>query len=217
MVLLLKTCSGWTDFDYNYQNRLNSKPFCRDRIGGFSLASGMEDLNLPLPLIPLISREKKVAAIRELLLRGDVRLLTLVGTGGTGKPRLPIQAARLATAHFQYSTAFISLTFIHGFGLIIAAIEHELALHEAGSFPFFEQLISLLRTRQMLLVFNNLEHFIQAAVHAAQLLGACPEQVSPVTSRIPLHLPGEYQKIGCFRCNYLLVGCKQCLLNETIS
>jgi hypothetical protein len=49
--------------------------------------------NLPAQPNPFIGRERELAETRALLERGDVRLLTLIGPGGTGKTRLALQLA----------------------------------------------------------------------------------------------------------------------------
>ena len=49
--------------------------------------------NLPAQATAFIGREAEVAAVCRLLLRPEVRLLTLTGPGGTGKTRLALQAA----------------------------------------------------------------------------------------------------------------------------
>src|SRR5687768_13080792 len=46
--------------------------------------------NLPLQRNPLIGRAHELTAVRQLLMRDEVGLVTLTGTGGTGKTRLAV-------------------------------------------------------------------------------------------------------------------------------
>ena len=49
------------------------------------------------------------------------------------------------------------------------------------------------RSAELLLVLDNFEHVLDAAPLVAELLSACPSLKVLVTSRAPLHLPGEHE------------------------
>ncbi len=54
---------------------------------------------LPVPLTPLVGREREVEETGGLLSRPEVGLLTLTGLGGVGKTRIAIELAREAADH----------------------------------------------------------------------------------------------------------------------
>ena len=55
-------------------------------------ATAPPESNLPSPSTPLLGRERELREIGGFL--GEVRLLTLTGTGGVGKTRLALETAR---------------------------------------------------------------------------------------------------------------------------
>jgi ATP-dependent Clp protease ATP-binding subunit ClpA len=58
--------------------------------------------NLPPAATRLIGRERAVTRLRHLLDRADVRLITLVGVGGSGKTRLALQVAAEMVSSFVH-------------------------------------------------------------------------------------------------------------------
>jgi predicted ATPase/class 3 adenylate cyclase len=147
--------------------------------------------NLPVQPTLLIGREKELEEIEALLCRNDVRLLTLTGTGGTGKTRLALQAAADMIEEFASGVFFVSLSPITDVELVVPTVAQTLGLRELGGEPLIETLAEYLYDKRMLLVLDNFEQVVTAAPSVASLLRSVRGLKVLVTSRTPLHISGE--------------------------
>src|SRR5262245_51663711 len=148
--------------------------------------------NLPTPLTRLIGRACEAAAVAGLLLRPDVRLVTLIGPGGVGKTRLAIQVAAQAASAFPDGVRFVPLDAVREPGHVVLAIAQALDLRVMGGRPLHSRLTEYLQARSMMLVLDNFEHVMAAAPDVADLLTACPHLMILITSRDVLRLSGEH-------------------------
>lgn len=161
------------------------------RIPSASVAQPFAPQRLPEPPTPLIGREQDVVAILALLARSQVRLLTLVGTGGVGKTRLAIAVAAALGEHFADGVAFVSLAPLREADQVPGAIALALGIREEPAQPLLETCCAQLRYQQLLLLLDNCEHVRAAASFVAELLAGCPTLTVLATSRARLELRAE--------------------------
>ncbi len=146
---------------------------------------------LPAPPTEFIGRTAEIEAAGQLFQLDEVRLLTLTGTGGTGKTRLAIEVARAAADRFADGVFFVPLAPIGDWRLLISAVAGTLGLRESGSRSLDQMVRSYLKKREILLVLDNFEHILPAAITVGELLAGCPDLTILLTSRAALHLSGE--------------------------
>ncbi len=148
--------------------------------------------NLPPQLTSFVGRATELVAVMELLLRPDVRLLTLTGPGGAGKTRLAVRVAEEVLPRFVNGVRFVDLAAVSDPALVSLAIAQALRVQEANSPSLLDAVAAHLRDRSMLLVLDNFEQVVLAAPVAPQLLAACPGLKVLATSRVTLRVSGEH-------------------------
>jgi predicted ATPase/class 3 adenylate cyclase len=149
--------------------------------------------SLPIQPTPLLGREREVAEIVDLLRREDVRLLTLTGTGGTGKTRLALQSAAELIDEFEDGVFFVALTPVSDPHLVASTLAGALSVSESAGRALKEDLRDYLINKELLLVLDNFEQVVDAAPLVGELLSSCPGLKVLVTSRISLRIYGEHE------------------------
>ncbi len=160
----------------------------------FAATRSVLEASLPSPPTPLVGRERELGEIRDLLLGGSApRLLTLTGIGGVGKTRLAVEAAREAEDRFADGAALVVLASLSDPSLVATEVLRSLGLRETEGRTPGESLRYHLGEKRLLLVLDNLEHLLEAAVEVAGLIESCPNLVVLATSRGPLRVRGEQE------------------------
>jgi predicted ATPase/transcriptional regulator with XRE-family HTH domain len=148
---------------------------------------------VPVPLTPLVGRERELSAVGASLEGDDARLVTLTGPGGVGKTRLALEVAGECGNRYPDGVVFVALAPVSDPALLMSTVAQALGLREAGGRSVRELVHDYLRDRQLLLVLDNFEHLLGAAPEVTDLLASCPLLKVLATSRAPLRLRGEQE------------------------
>jgi predicted ATPase/class 3 adenylate cyclase len=147
--------------------------------------------NLPTQVTSFVGRAAELEETRAML--DTARLLTLTGPGGTGKTRLSLQLAASVAEGFPDGVYFVALEPIREPALVGPTIAGVLGLAEDGAVPIVERLAGWIADRKILLVLDNFEQVVDAALLVGQLLRATTELKLIVSSRAALQVSGEQE------------------------
>ena len=146
--------------------------------------------NLPIQLTTFIGREAEIAAVKGAL--ESHRLVTLTGSGGTGKTRLSLQVAADLLDQFQYGVWFVELAPLTDPKFMPQTILTAIGLSEQAAKPPLELLKEYLDDKKILVLLDNCEHLIEASVKVVKaLLNAAPQLKILASSREALGIAGE--------------------------
>lgn len=146
--------------------------------------------NLPAQLTSFIGREREMTEVKQRL--NTAPLLTLTGTGGTGKTRLSLQAAADVLDQFEDGVWLVELATVSDPDLVPEAVAGVLGVREEPDQPLPATLTNFLRTKSLLLILDNCEHLVAAVAQLAEkLLRACPRLRILASSREALGIAGE--------------------------
>ncbi len=148
------------------------------------------DNNLPVQLTSFVGREKELAEIKSLL--SKTRLLTLTGSGGTGKTRLSLQAAAEVSEDYLEGVWLVELAPLADPALVPFTVAAALGVRESMGEPITKTLVAALKDKRLLVLLDNCEHVLDACARLADtLLRSCPHVKILASSREGLGIAGE--------------------------
>ncbi len=146
--------------------------------------------NLPLQLTSFIGREKEIEDIQNLLAAN--RMVTLTGSGGTGKTRLSIEVGNKLLSSFPHGVWLIELAPLSDPSQIIPTLAQVFSLQEHPFGPLETLLMDYLRDKKALILLDNCEHLIEACARLSDhLLHHCAALQLLASSREALGIAGE--------------------------
>ena len=154
------------------------------------LLDGPPPSGVPAALVRMIGRD---ATVDDLVRRlRQERLVTITGPGGMGKTRVAMAVAERLADGYRHHALFVDLTALVDPQLLPSAVAAALQQQVLSRNPMADLMASL-RERQMLLVFDNCEHLVEAAAMLAErVLAGAPGIHILATSREPLRAMGEW-------------------------
>ncbi|MEE4143761.1 MAG: tetratricopeptide repeat protein [Halieaceae bacterium] len=146
--------------------------------------------NLPTPTSSFVGRAELVREVSGFIRQTEVRLVTLVGPGGTGKSRLGLQAAAGLLPDFDDGVFLITLASLRQADLVPGTIAAALDIRQNDNRPIIDSVTDALQKKEMLLLIDNLDQVQSAVSHIKTLVSKCPGVKVLVTSRETLRVSG---------------------------
>ncbi|MCB0197763.1 MAG: tetratricopeptide repeat protein, partial [Anaerolineae bacterium] len=125
--------------------------------------------NLPSQPTPFVGRERELADIIRRLTDKDCRLLVLVGPGGIGKTRMALETAKrfisndAGPSFFEHGFLFVPLAAVESSAGLVSAVAEAAGFTFYSNLPPHQQLLQYLQPKEMLLVFDNVEHLLSVS------------------------------------------------------
>ena len=146
--------------------------------------------NLPVQLTSFVGREKHVAEAIELISRH--RLVTFIGTGGTGKTRLMLEVASRLLDRHRDGVWLAELAQLRDAAQIPSEVARALGAPELPGVPALSTISAFVSDKELLLLLDNAEHLVDGVAQLAErLLASAPGLRIVTTSREALAVPGE--------------------------
>ena len=146
--------------------------------------------NLPTQLTSFIGREKEIAELKSAL--ASARLVTLTGSGGTGKTRLSQEVGAQLLTNYRHGVWLVELAPLRDESQVIPALAQVFGLQELPFHPLVKVVEDYLRDKKLLLILDNCEHLISPCARlAAHLLEHCAGLKILASSREALGIAGE--------------------------
>lgn len=142
-----------------------------------------------------VGREKELDDISDLMANPTCKLLTLHGPGGVGKTFLARKFAHQQWGLFQDGVFFFPFAFIASFEEFLSAILDGLMIPAGEAGDNLARLVSFLRNKRILLVFDNFEHLVgdtDIAQANLRIMAGARDAKILVTSRERMNLTGEW-------------------------
>jgi predicted ATPase/class 3 adenylate cyclase len=146
--------------------------------------------NLPIQVTSFVGREYEIAELKQTLTK--TRLLTLTGSGGTGKTRLTLQVATEILDRFKDGVWFVELAPITDPMLVPNTVANILGVREESGRSLMTTLMDWFSDRELLIILDNCEHLLDACARFidAVLRGSHETRIL-ASSREALGIAGE--------------------------
>jgi|GEM_PF-5310254 len=152
----------------------------------------MDRQRIPVPATSLVGRQDELARLTDLLVRPDVRLVTLLGPGGVGKTRLALQIAQDIDRDDIGTVHVVPMANITEFEAVLPTIGRAVGASHLGILSLEQEIVEILGTRSMLLILDNVEQIAEHLTILSDILVTCPNVTVLTTSRVMLRLSAEH-------------------------